>query len=157
MTDRDTLIQIYTTEENQEWVEELADEAGLSVSEYGHELIEEHVDDETGESQYRRYSTDTKIEVLLEEAQSEITELLDEFESETMEEVKTVQKVRTAYTIAIWKLLQDEYSSEQRRLAMKFAGEHVGRDPDTELRTQDGGDNSESDTSAATGSAGESA
>lgn len=135
MTDRDTLIQIYTTEAYQEWFQELADEADMSVSEYGHEVIENHINRETGENQYRRYSTDTSIEVLIEEAQREVTELLTEFESETMEEVKTIQKVRTAYTIAIWRLLQDEYSSEKRRLAMKFAGEHVGRDPPNEPRT----------------------
>ncbi|GGM53599.1 hypothetical protein [Haloarcula argentinensis] len=157
MTERDTLLQIYTSEENKELFDQLADAAGTSTSEYGHEVIEEYVEWETGESQYQRYSTNTKIEVLLEEAKREVTELLEEFESGTMEEVKTVQKVRTAYTIAIWKLIQDDYSAEQRRLALKFAGEHVGRDPDTESQAPDEESNPESDASIAAEPAGESA
>ncbi|KAA9396345.1 hypothetical protein Har1130_18865 [Haloarcula sp. CBA1130] len=157
MTERDTLLQIYTSEENKELFDQLADAAGTSTSEYGHEVIEDYVEWETGENQYQRYSTNTKIEVLLEEAKREVTELLAEFESGSMEEVKTVQKVRTAYIIAIWKLLQDDYSAEQRRLALKFAGEHVGQDPDTESQTPDEENNAESDASAATEPAGESA
>jgi len=157
MTERDTLLQIYTSEENKELFDQLADAAGTSTSEYGHEVIEDYVEWETGENQYQRYSTNTKIEVLLEEAKREVTELLAEFESGSMEEVKTVQKVRTAYIIAIWKLLQDDYSAEQRRLALKFAGEHVGQDPDTESQTPDEENNAESDASTATEPAGESA
>jgi len=157
MTERDTLLQIYTSEENKELFDQLADAAGTSTSEYGHEVIEDYVEWETGENQYQRYSTNTKIEVLLEEAKREVTELLAEFESGSMEEVKTVQKVRTAYIIAIWKLLQDDYSAEQRRLALKFAGEHVGQNPDTESQTPDEENNAESDASAATEPAGESA
>jgi hypothetical protein len=154
MTERDTLLQIYTTEAYKEWFDQLADDAGTSTSEYGHKVIEDHIDRETGENQYRRYDTDTSIELLLEEAQREVKELVAEFESGTMEEVKTIQEVRTAYTIAIWKLLQDDYSAEQRRLALKFAGEHVGKDPGLESRAE--GD-SESDASTAAESAGESA
>ena len=157
MTERDTLLQIYTSEGNKELFDQLADAAGKSTSEYGHEVIEDYVEWETGESQYQRYSTNTKIEALLEEAKREVTELLAEFESGSMEEVKTVQKVRTAYIIAIWKLLQDDYSAEQRRLALKFAGEHVGQDPDTESQTPDEENNAESDASTATEPAGESA
>lgn len=157
MTERRTLLQIYTTEENKKLFDQLADAAGTSTSEYGHEVIEDYVEWETGESQYQRYSTNTKIEALLEEAKREVTELLEEFESGTMEEVKTVQKVRTAYTIAIWKLIHDDYSAEQRRLALKFAGEHVGRDPDIESQTPDEESNPESDASTAAESAGESA
>ncbi|KOX93202.1 hypothetical protein [Haloarcula rubripromontorii] len=157
MTERDTLLQIYTSEGNKELFDQLADAAGKSTSEYGHEVIEDYVEWETGENQYQRYSTNTKIEVLLEEAKREVTELLAEFESGSMEEVKTVQKVRTAYIIAIWKLLQDDYSAEQRRLALKFAGEHVGQDPDTESQTPDEENNAESDASTATEPAGESA
>ena len=157
MTERDTLLQIYTSEGNKELFDQLADAAGTSTSEYGHEVIEDYVEWETGENQYQRYSTNTKIEVLLEEAKREVTELLAEFESGSMEEVKTVQKVRTAYIIAIWKLLQDDYSAEQRRLALKFAGEHVGQNPDTESQTPDEENNAESDASTATEPAGESA
>ncbi|WP_058992355.1 hypothetical protein [Haloarcula sp. CBA1127] len=154
MTERDTLLQIYTTEAYKELFDKLADSAGTSTSKYGHEVIEEHIDRETGEDQYRRYNTDTSIELLLEEAQREVKELVAEFESGTMEEVKTIQEVRTAYIIAIWKLLQDDYSAEKRRLALKFAGEHVGQDPCLESREKG---NSESTSPSAVESAGESA
>mgnify|MGYP000032399817 CR=1 FL=1 len=127
-----TVIQIYTTDENREWLEQLADEEDTSISEYGHEMIEDHIDRETGERQYGRYGTDTEIEVILDSLKEELGETLDQFESETLEEVRHIQRVRTAYLISIWKLIKDDYSTAEQQLAMKFAERFTGQELNTE-------------------------
>ena len=131
MTDR-TAIQVYTTEQKEEWLKELADEEGKSVSEYGREIFQEHIDRETGERQYDRYGTDTEIEVILDSLKNELEDTLDEFESETLEEIRHIQRVRTAYLISIWKLIKDDYSTAEQQLAMKFAERFTGQELDTE-------------------------
>ncbi|MFY4815297.1 hypothetical protein ACOJIV_21750 [Haloarcula sp. AONF1] len=158
MTERDTLIQIYTTEENQEWFEELADEAGTSVSEYGHGIIEDHVGRETGKRQYDRYGTDTELEVTLDSLEKELNDTLSQFKSETLEEVRYVQQVRTAYIIAIWRLIQDNYTPAERQLAMKFAEKFTGQDLNIEAGTMPvETDSSDADTEAAAHSTGDDA
>lgn len=135
MTERDEVIQIYTTSENKEWIKERAEIEGKTVSDIGHGLVEEYIDRETGETQFERYGTDTQLELVMENIRSDIMDEIDEFKSETLEELKTIQKVRTAYTIAIWKLLQEEYDDAHLRLAMKFATERIGQAPATETST----------------------
>ncbi|GCF15989.1 hypothetical protein Harman_39240 [Haloarcula mannanilytica] len=136
MTDRDAVIQIYTTSENKEWIKERAEIEGKTVSDIGHDLVEEYIDSETGEAQFERYRTDTQLELLLENVRSDIMENLDEFKSESLEEIKTIQKVRTAYTIAIWKLLHEDHDDAHLRLAMKFATERIGQEPATETQNE---------------------
>ncbi|WP_146418336.1 hypothetical protein [Haloarcula hispanica] len=136
MTERDEVLQIYTTSENKEWIKERAEIEGKTISDIGHSLVEEHIDRETGETQFERYGTDTQLELVMENIRSDISDELDEFKSETLEELKTVQKVRTAYTIAIWKLLQEDHDDAHLRLAMKFATDRIGREPATETANE---------------------
>jgi hypothetical protein len=143
MTERDEVIQIYTTGENKEWIKERAEIEGKTVSDIGHGLVEEYIDRETGETQFERYGTDTQLELVMENIRSDIMDEIDEFKSETLEELKTIQKVRTAYTIAIWKLLQEEYDDAHLRLAMKFATERIGQEPATETSTESDTDSGE--------------
>ncbi|GGM50432.1 hypothetical protein [Haloarcula argentinensis] len=143
MTERDEVIQIYTTSENKEWIKERAEIEGKTVSDIGHGLVEEYIDRETGETQFERYGTDTQLELVMENIRSDIMDEIDEFKSETLEELKTIQKVRTAYTIAIWKLLQEEYDDAHLRLAMKFATERIGQAPATETPTESDTDSGE--------------
>jgi hypothetical protein len=132
MTERDTVVQIYTTEENQEWLEELADKEGTSISDYGHRIIQDHIDRETGKRQYDRYGTDTEVEVILDSLKTELETTLDQFESDTLEEVRHIQRVRTAYLISIWRLIKDDYSTAEQQLAMQFAERFTGQDLNTE-------------------------
>jgi len=157
MSDR-TVVQIYTTDENQEWLEQLAEKEGTSVSEYGHGIIQDHIDRETGERQYDRYGTDTEIEVILDTLKEELGETLDQFESDTLEEVRHIQRVRTAYLISIWRLIKDDYSTAEQELAMKFAERFTGQDLNTEPEAILGGEGSSSeDGQESAGAAGDSA
>ena len=159
MTERDEVLQIYTTSENKEWIKERAEIEGKTISDIGHSLVEEHIDRETGETQFERYGTDTQLELVLENIRSDVTAELDEFKSETLEELKTVQKVRTAYTIAIWKLLQEDHDDAHLRLAMKFATDRIGREPATEATNGSDADSGEQgrESSVATNAGGDGA
>jgi hypothetical protein len=159
MTERDEVLQIYTTSENKEWIKERAEIEGKTISDIGHSLVEEYIDRETGETQFERYGTDTQLELVMENIRSDITAELDEFKSETLEELKTVQKVRTAYTIAIWKLLQEDHDDAHLRLAMKFATDRIGREPATEATNGSDADSGEQgrESSVATNAGGDGA
>ncbi|RLM88053.1 hypothetical protein [Haloarcula sp. Atlit-7R] len=159
MTERDEVLQIYTTSENKEWIKERAEIEGKTISDIGHSLVEEYIDRETGETQFERYGTDTQLELVMENIRSDITAELDEFKSETLEELKTVQKVRTAYTIAIWKLLQEDHDDAHLRLAMKFATDRIGREPATETTNGSDADSGEQgrESSVATNAGGDGA
>ena len=126
---RDVSVQLYTTEENRQWVKDRAEVADQSISDYCHEVLEAHIDRVTGDSQYERYGTDTQLEVLMEDIREELTTLLTELQSDVGEDLNYMQSIRTAYVIAIWELMKEDYTPSQRRLAMKFAGEHVGQGP----------------------------
>ncbi|KAA9400568.1 MULTISPECIES: hypothetical protein [Haloarcula] len=159
MTERDEVLQIYTTSENKEWIKERAEIEGKTISDIGHSLVEEYIDRETGETQFERYGTDTQLELVMENIRSDITAELDEFKAETLEELKTVQKVRTAYTIAIWKLLQEDHDDAHLRLAMKFATDRIGREPATEATSEGDTDSGEQgrESSVATNAGGDGA
>lgn len=159
MTERDEVLQIYTTSENKEWIKERAEIEGKTISDIGHSLVEEYIDRETSETQFERYGTDTQLELVMENIRSDITAELDEFKSETLEELKTVQKVRTAYTIAIWKLLQEDHDDAHLRLAMKFATDRIGREPATEATNGSDTDSGEQgrESSVATNAGGDGA
>ncbi|WP_424005410.1 hypothetical protein ACOZ4I_19570 (plasmid) [Haloarcula salina] len=159
MTERDEVLQIYTTSENKEWITERADIEGKTISDIGHSLVEEYIDRETGATQFERYGTDTQLELVMENIRSDIMDELDEFKSETLEELKMVQKVRTAYTIAIWKLLQEDHDDAHLRLAMKFATDRIGREPATETTNGSDADSGEQgrESSVATNAGGDGA
>jgi predicted DNA-binding protein len=121
---RTATVAFQTTEENKARLQDRADDVDQSLSTYGHHLIENYLD-ETSDTSVK-YS---ELEDILANLREEITTILTEFQSETGQEIRAVQSVRTAYLIAIWKLLEAEYSAEERRYAMRFAAAHVGIDP----------------------------
>jgi predicted DNA-binding protein len=124
---RDSVVQIGTTAENKNRLKARADQNGQSLSEYGHELIEDHLDENIDGSA----NTDTRKEMAdsLSTLRADLMGILAEFRSETAPAIQGMQSVRTAYLIAIWKLLETEYSAEERRYAMRFAAAHVGINP----------------------------
>ena len=133
---RDELLQFYTTGENGEWLTEQAEAADKSLSEYCHQLVEEHINREQDRKQYGRYGVDQQIELVLDQIRDEATTLLATFQSETGPKIDRVQRIRTVYVIALWHLFKNNYSSSEREAALKRAGEFIGRDPsnDPELR-----------------------
>ena len=142
---RETVVQIYTTEENKSRLEALADQDGQSISDYGHALIQDHLDasiDGTDQSETPADMADSMADL-----REELMRLLSEFQSETAPEIRDMQSVRTAYLIAIWKLVETEYSSEERRYAMRFAAAHVGVNPAV-ISTDPAPDVEETDESA---------
>ena len=133
---RDELLQFYTTDENEEWLTEQAEAEDKSLSEYCHQVVEEHVNREQDRKQYGRYAVDQQIELTLDQIRDEATTLLSTFQSETGAKIDRVQRIRTVYVIALWHLLKNNYSPSQRDAALKRAAEFVDRDPsnDPELR-----------------------
>lgn len=139
---RDAHIPVYTTERVETYIESQADAADQSVSTYCHEVLKEHVESDMDANQQARYGTDTDIELLITELQSELRSLLDSFITETGAEIHHLQSLRTAYAIAIWELIKDDYSPAEREVALKTAGKHVekqtltsGQQPETESNT----------------------
>ena len=124
---RRATVQICTTPANKQRLEARAAEVDQSLSEYGHELIEAHLASNINvatQSGTRRHMMDTVADL-----RTDITDTLDEFRAQSAAEIRDMQAVRTAYLIAIWKLLEAEYSAEERRYAMRFAAAHAGIDP----------------------------
>lgn len=133
---RESIIQFYTTEEYEEWLSEQAEAADKSLSEYCHEVVEQHITEEKDDQQYRRYGVDQQIELALDELHDETTTLLSEFQSETGTRLEHIQRLRTIYVMAIWRLLKDNHAPSKQESALKSAIEHVGHDlsTDPELR-----------------------
>jgi hypothetical protein len=126
---RETLLQIYTTEENKERLKETADAVDQSLSEYGHHLIEQHLASLSETEEPDRLGTERTVVDILTDLHEDVTAELSEFRSETADDLLYVHSVRTAYLIALWKLLEGEHSAPERRYAMRFAAAHVGVEP----------------------------
>lgn len=122
---RDSHIPVYTTETVEERIEAQANAADKSVSTYCHEVLKEHVEETIAETQRVRYGTDTDIELLLEKLQSELIAIVESFRTDTGAEIHHLQSLRTAYAIAIWELIKDDYSPAEREVALKTAGQHA--------------------------------
>lgn len=133
---RESIIQFYTTDEYEEWLSEQAEAADKSLSEYCHEVVEQHITQEQDDQQYRRYGVDQQIELALDELRDETSTLLSEFQSETGTRLEHIQRLRTIYVMAIWRLLRENFAPSEQESALKSALEHVGRDlsADPEIR-----------------------
>ena len=138
---RETLLQIYTTEENKAKLKETADAVDQSLSEYSHHLIDQHLASLTETGEPDRLGTERTAVDILTDLHEDVTAELSEFRSETADELLYVHSVRTAYLIALWKLLEDEHSAAECRYAMRFGAAHVGVEP--VLLEQDGPPDSE--------------
>lgn len=126
---RDSAIQVYVTEENKEWLTEQAEADNKSCSQYCRDLITDHIDQEQDTQQYRRYGVDQQIELVLTEIRDEATGLLSNFQTEMGTRLDRIQRLRTVYIIALWRLVKDDYSVAQQKAAMKHAADHVGLEP----------------------------
>lgn len=126
---RDAIIRFYTTEENKEWLEEQAEATDTSISECCHEALAKHIDREQERHQYGRYGVDQQIELVLNEILEEATTQFSEFQTEASTTLERIQRIRTVYVIALWRLVKDDYTAPQRRAALTHAAEHVGLDP----------------------------
>lgn len=126
---RDSVVKFYTTEANREWIEEQAEASNQSLSEYCHEVIAAHIDEEQDKQQYGRYAVDQQIELVLNEIREETSSLLTEFESETAERLELIQRLRTVYVIALWRLIKEDYAPARQEAAMKHAVDHAGLVP----------------------------
>ena len=126
---RDETVRFYTSEETKEWIKREAETRDQSLSECCHQVVSEYIDREEDRRQYSRYGVDQQIEIVLNEIREEASTILKEFQSETGVTVERLQRLRTVYVIALWRLLKEEYPSSQRKAAMKHAVDHVGLDP----------------------------
>ena len=126
---RETLLQIYTTEENKAKLKETADTVDQSLSEYGHHLIDQHLASLTETDEPERLGTEQTVIDIVRDLHEDVTTQLEQFRAERADEFLYVQSVQTAYLIALWKLLADEYSAAERRYAMRFGAAHVGVEP----------------------------
>lgn len=126
---RDSPIQVYVSEEHKQWLTDQADADNKSCSEYCRDVITDHIDGEQDKQQYRRYGVDQQIEMVLTEIQEEATALLSNFQSEMGTKMDRIQRLRTVYVIALWRLVKDDYPVSQRKAAMKHAADHVGLSP----------------------------
>jgi hypothetical protein len=126
---RETSLQVYTTAKNRKKLEETAEDVGQSLSEYCHHLIEQHLASVGETDEPDRLGTERTAVDILTDLHEDVTAELSEFRSETADELLYVHSVRTAYLIALWKLLEDEHSAAERRYAMRFAAAHVGVEP----------------------------
>ena len=126
---RDTPIQVYLDDENAAWLKEQADSAGQSTSKYCREVILDHIDREQNDRSYMRYGVDQQIELELTKLRDEVLALLSEFQSETGTKLERIQKARTIYAIAVWRLVYSDYPEAEQKTAMKEALEYVGLDP----------------------------
>jgi len=124
---RDATIEIRTTQQNKDRLEVRADQDGQSLSEYGHQLFEDHLYGSTNGATPAEMREEMKH--TLADLRVDLTAILSEFRSEIGPELRDAQSVRTAYIIAIWKLLESEYSTQERQYAMQVAAAHTGVDP----------------------------
>lgn len=133
---RESIIQFYTTDEYEEWLTKQAEAADKSLSEYCHQVVEQHITQEQDDQQYRRYGADQQIELALDELRDETSTLLSNFQSETGTRLERMQRLRTIYVMALWRLIREDYDPSEQESALKSALDHVGRDPsaDPELR-----------------------
>lgn len=126
---RDKTIRFYTSEETKEWLKNEAETRDQSLSECCNQVVTEYIGQEQDRRQYSRYGVDHQIELVLDEIREEISTILTEFQTETGTTVERLQRLRTVYVIALWRLLKDDYPSDRRKAAMKTAVDHVGLDP----------------------------
>lgn len=126
---RDETVRFYTSEETKQWLKREAETREKSLSECCHQVVTEYIDREEDRRQYSRYGVDQQIEIVLTEIREEASTILTEFQSETGVALERLQRLRTVYVIALWRLLKEEYPSAQRKAAMKHAVDHVGLDP----------------------------
>jgi hypothetical protein len=133
---RDTHVRFYTTDENKEWLSEQAEANGQSLSEYCHQIVAEYIDREQERQEYGRYGVDQQIELVLNQIRDEARTLLSEFQSEAGTRLDRIQRIRAVYVIALWRLVEGEYTVEQREEAMKVASEIVGQAPSDDPEIQ---------------------
>ncbi|MDS0261911.1 hypothetical protein NDI56_21120 [Haloarcula sp. S1CR25-12] len=135
---RDTAIQVYLSDENAAWLKEQAEAGGQSCSKYCREVILDYIDREHNERPHRRYAVDQQIELVLNQLEEEAMSLLEDFQSETGAKLDRLQRLRTVYAIATWRLVKRSYPLEQRKAAMKSAVDQVGLAPthDPEIQTE---------------------
>lgn len=127
---REAQFQIYTTEENMAKLREAANAVDQSLSEYGHHLIERHIASLSRTDEPDGLKTDRSAMTILADLHDDLTEQLAEFRSETAEELLYVHSVRSAYLIALWKLLEEDFSVAERRYALQFGAAHAGIEPE---------------------------
>jgi hypothetical protein len=134
---RDATVRFYTTDENKKWLTEQAGAADQSLSEYCHQAITEYIGREQERQEYGRYGVDQQIELILNQIRDDASTLLSEFQSETGTRLERIQRIRAVYVIALWRLVENDYTRDQREEAMKAAAEVVGRAPsdDPEIQT----------------------
>lgn len=126
---RDSSIQVYVEESDKEWLEEQAAADNESVSEYCRQVIVEHIEQQPDDQQHRQYSADQQLELVLNQIQDETTTLLSNFQSTTGTLLEHLQRLRTIYAIAVWRLIRQDYTAEQQEAALEYAVEHAGMEP----------------------------
>lgn len=133
---RDSPIQVYVEESNKEWLKDQADARDESCSEYCRKIITEHIEQQPDDQQHRQYSADQQIELVLNQIRDETTARLSNFQSSTGTLLERLQRLRTIYAIAVWRLIKQDYTVEQQEAALKYAVDHAGLDPTEEPELQ---------------------
>jgi len=126
---RDETVKFYTTDEYKQRLKDQAEASNQSLSEYCHEVLAAHLDEEQDRQQYSRYGVDQQIELVINEFRDEASSQLTEFKSTTGGKLELIQRLRTVYMIAMWRLIKEDYSPARQEAAMKHAVDHAGLVP----------------------------
>lgn len=147
----DTHMSFYTSDETKQRIEEQAEKAGLSVSEFCEQVLEEHLEESTSQSQEERYHPSQRLEVTIDDARRDLKEAIERLEAAVDEEITDIQSLRTVYAISIWELLKSEYGSPHRKEAMQVAAERVKADQNGSSGTESGDSQSVDGTATSSG------
>ncbi|MBV0926373.1 hypothetical protein KTS45_19375 [Halomicroarcula limicola] len=113
-------LQIYTTEDVNEKVEQRADQADLSKSKYCEMVLKKHHGMEL-RGRLARHSADEDIIATIDDAADDISTSIEEVQVEATPDLEHIQSLETMYVIALWELLKEDYSPAEREAAIKRA------------------------------------
>lgn len=133
---QDERIQVYTTTEVLNQIDTRAEEAGMSRSEYCHQLFRDYHDDGLSLEQISRYTVGQRMEEALQASRDDILAAISELQADSVPDLEHIQSLRTMYVLSLWELLKQDYSPEQREQAMRNAALKLN-DMQSETRDSD--------------------
>ncbi|MFC7078073.1 hypothetical protein [Haloarcula halophila] len=142
----DKPVYFYTSEETKQRINDQADEAGLSVSDFCEQVLKEHLEDTTSQSQEERYHPSQRLEVTIDDARRDLEAAIERLETAVDEEITDIQSLRTVYAISIWELLKSEYGSPHRKEAMQTAAARVKKAENDSSRSDKGSSHTDETT-----------
>ena len=134
----DEPVYFYTSEETKQRIGEQAENAGQSVSDFCEQVLKEHLEATTSQSQEERYHPSQRLEVTIDDARRDLEAAIERLEEAVDEEITDIQSLRTVYAISLWELLKPEYGSPHRKEAMQAAAARVKEGENDSSRSDKG-------------------